>query len=843
MRQLFILLLLLPAATGCQTTVPPADPSTLPVEVDAALTPEQEAQVLRLEDRRDYDHDMAVEWLASPNFHRRARMALALGRIGPHTFVDRNGDGLRNAGEIMAGVDLLATLPDDDNPKVRMNAAFALGEIGDPAGLPALLELARDDEHAGVRAEAIEALSKLAAHVRLEDFEPFTRSSEPVGVQATALRFLFRFDSDDALSLAVPHLDSSSIDVRRAAAYTLSRRALAPANDRLIRLLGDDDMLTRSYASRALDRIAAASSLEPLLESVLDIHPWVRINSLRAIATIAAAHPEAFREWVSYEKLVPVLAAANDPDPGAKATALESLSVFAPHLEQARDALIAAFTEEEPAFRESAARALARAFPDDQSLIDALLETDSRWIGMVVLQEVAGSTAGPALRARYADDPDPSVRATAIGTVPDEAVETEKELILAALDDPDPIVRATALDRATLLESADRRQIALDQERRARNDKLNDARIAALTMLATVDQTNSADVMRGLLADPDPMVRRLAAEAIASAGLERPQYTPIETGHDEDWYIGLAWWARTPHSAVIETVRGQIEMVLLTRDAPITARNFADLAEAGYYDGTSFMRVVPNFVIQGGDPRNDMSGGPGYSIRDEINLQKYSRGAVGMALSGPDTGGSQFFINHSAQPHLDGGYTIFGRVTDGMDDVVDQIRRGDEVTTIRIDGAVRVDQASVDKSARNPLPIEIGPITPERTLSAIPKYREHMQAYQPDPTVTAMLAPMVTDQDHIEVFLGTWCSDSQIHVPHFYSILEQLERDGVQIPVEYVAVDRSKREPAELVANRSISLVPTIIVYRGDQEIGRIEETPQSLLEDDLLMIFASAGR
>jgi cyclophilin family peptidyl-prolyl cis-trans isomerase len=126
-------------------------------------------------------------------------------------------------------------------------------------------------------------------------------------------------------------------------------------------------------------------------------------------------------------------------------------------------------------------------------------------------------------------------------------------------------------------------------------------------------------------------------------------------------------------------------MVLLTQDAPMTAWNFAQLARRGYFNDTSFMRVVPNFVIQGGDPRNDMSGGPGYSIRDEINMQKYTRGTVGMALSGPDTGGSQFFITHSPQPHLDGGYTIFGRVTEGLNAVVDQTERGDRVETITID--------------------------------------------------------------------------------------------------------------------------------------------------------------
>src|SRR5258708_35453040 len=100
------------------------------------------------------------------------------------------------------------------------------------------------------------------------------------------------------------------------------------------------------------------------------------------------------------------------------------------------------------------------------------------------------------------------------------------------------------------------------------------------------------------------------------------------------------------------------------------------------------MRVVPNFVIQGGDPRNDMNGSPGFSIRDEINLQKYTRAAVGMALSGPDTGGSQFFITHSPQSHLDGGYTIFGRVTSGMTALVDQTGRGGKRETTGIERKV-----------------------------------------------------------------------------------------------------------------------------------------------------------
>ena len=127
-------------------------------------------------------------------------------------------------------------------------------------------------------------------------------------------------------------------------------------------------------------------------------------------------------------------------------------------------------------------------------------------------------------------------------------------------------------------------------------------------------------------------------------------------------------------------------------DAPLTVDNFVTLARKGYFDGLSVHRVVPDFVIQSGDPRGDGEGGPGYTIRDELNERPYLRGTVGMALDlWGDTGGSQFFITHSPQPHLDAKYTVFGRVIAGMD-VVDQIQQGDIIRRVRVnDGQTRQD--------------------------------------------------------------------------------------------------------------------------------------------------------
>ena len=134
----------------------------------------------------------------------------------------------------------------------------------------------------------------------------------------------------------------------------------------------------------------------------------------------------------------------------------------------------------------------------------------------------------------------------------------------------------------------------------------------------------------------------------------------------------------------IDTDRGTIQIELAVLDAPLTVENFIALARKGFFNGLSVHRVVPDFVVQDGDPRGDGEGGPGYSIRDELNERPYLRGTVGMALDPwPDTGGSQYFITHSPQPHLDARYTVFGRVIAGMD-VVDQIQQWDVIRRVRI---------------------------------------------------------------------------------------------------------------------------------------------------------------
>ena len=678
MRKLLIVTALL-CSCALQHIAPPPEPAAPARKASYGFTIEDEARVMMLEDRREYDAAFVDSWIHHENALHRARMALALARIGPHTFIDTNNNGERDADEHQAGVAQLITLVNDPDPNVRMTAAFALGMIADPSSVDALLQFASHKENGSVAAEAVEALSKLATSVPFAKYAEYTKESEREGVRARAIRFLFRFKSDEAQAVAAAALESPSAIIRQEAAYTLTRRAYAPARSVLELLLTDESYSTRAYAASALGRIAAPESLPALADALRDPHAWVRTNAVIAISRIAAKDAKALDRASLVSDALRVVALVEDPDPGTRASAIETLGWYAPKSEAARKRLLEVAASGSRVEREIAAGAIAKQLADEKLLPPEM----TSWAKVRVLE--AGGVVANAMRARWASDPDPLVRENIINTIADADIDANLPLIRAAIDDADPVVRALALDRYAKSKTKDVAVIRA-AEVRGRKDSQNDARVSAIDALAEIDLPERETFLRSLLSDADPMVRAMAADRIETKLKKpRPQYTPLPTNRGAADYAEIALWARSPHSATIHMTRGSIEIALLAQDAPMTAWNFAQLAKRRYFDDTSFMRVVPNFVIQGGDPRNDMSGGPGYSIRDEINMQKYTRGAVGMALSGPDTGGSQFFITHSPQPHLDGGYTIFGRVIDGMNAVVDQTERGDRVETITID--------------------------------------------------------------------------------------------------------------------------------------------------------------
>jgi cyclophilin family peptidyl-prolyl cis-trans isomerase len=224
----------------------------------------------------------------------------------------------------------------------------------------------------------------------------------------------------------------------------------------------------------------------------------------------------------------------------------------------------------------------------------------------------------------------------------------------------------------------------IDALPRALGDKIStDAAIATLGALAKQKTTAANDAIKTALDSPNHLVRRRAVTLLKTNGVGdfSDRIGTVQTKNAAPDYRRATARIGRQVTATVVTNRGSFTIQFLPQEAPLTVDNFVQLAKRGYFNGQTIPRVVPNFVIQAGDPRGDQNGGPGYEIRCEINQEFFDRAVVGMALSGKDTGGSQWFVTHSPQPHLDGGYTVFGRVIRGMD-VIDNIERGDVIKRV-----------------------------------------------------------------------------------------------------------------------------------------------------------------
>jgi len=267
-------------------------------------------------------------------------------------------------------------------------------------------------------------------------------------------------------------------------------------------------------------------------------------------------------------------------------------------------------------------------------------------------------------------------------------------------------------------------ELALAQAREAFRDPDGRVRGAA----AGAAGVAFADDLRQLLGDPDPYVVQEAAGALAklpadprskdaaAAAVRRLGAAHLKAAGDPESDALTALVELTgplpellptpnpplsaalgkPHIAVpvpaearalpqarvlrLRTTRGDLTIALRPDVAPLTSSSLAALARRGFYDGLSFHRVVPDFVVQGGDPRGDGDGGPGWSLPDEHSPLRFERGTLGIATSGPETGGSQFFLCHSRQPHLDGRYTVAGQLRSG-DEVLDALQPGDTIVS------------------------------------------------------------------------------------------------------------------------------------------------------------------
>jgi cyclophilin family peptidyl-prolyl cis-trans isomerase/HEAT repeat protein len=445
--------------------------------------------------------------------------------------------------------------------------------------------------------------------------------------------------------------------------------------------------LIRAEVARALSSTAAgdslgAQALTALTRLAADGDAHVRINALRSLGTYK-------------DKGAAIIAqAVHDPDPNVRVAAAQSLSTSITLSGGDFASLWAADTS--IVYRSSLLASAARAGLRPPPLREWASSPD--WH----LRAAVASATGDSLDRAFAisrvapllRDPDPRVREAAYGALtPGASMPLEDSvhaMLLTGLRDPDFYVRATVLGALGERPAAGDLGPVLASYQQAARDSANDARLAALQYVAALWKHDSASVtptlrsqLAALTVPSDPLERAAGSSVAVWSKWATVKATPRPSA----WYDSLVRTMILPVltgkkvNATINTIRGPITLELFAADAPTTVWNFLALARSGYYRNTRFHRVVPNFVAQDGDPRDDGNGGPGYAIRDEMNRHRYERGAVGMALSGPDTGGSQYFIAHSPQPHLDGHYTVFGRVVRGYD-VLDKIVQGDLITNI-----------------------------------------------------------------------------------------------------------------------------------------------------------------
>ena len=646
---------------GCATAPSPRTAPDLPVMEVPFL--EERALLLLLVDQQRYE-PFTVEQALKGDAALREELALSLGRIPDPR-----------------GLSVLRGLLLDEEVAVRRAAIFGLGELEHPEGRDVLYAALRDADRE-VGALAVEALGKLGAPVVDVAAGLLTLSEEQRW--GRLLPHLFRFKEEATVRLAERGLEVPDPELHAWAAYALSREPRPEALPLLRRLTSDANPRVRAWAARGLGIVGAGEDVAVLRPLLDDPDPAPIVHALRsARALVAGGKAPAPPEWG-----LRLLALASDPRPGVCATALEAAAAWAPVSPELAEALVARTGSGETwergialvslgAAKDSRAAGLiagAAASPDE-----ALRARAAEAAGQL------GLPAGGEVLARLAGDPAARVRSAALSAWLAADPEAD-EVARRALGDPDLAVRATALD--WLAEHPVAPLADLDRALGGiYRDGAEEAGLAALRALAARAEAEPAE--RGALiallekaaASGPYVLRREAGAALDRLGWPVPPLEPAATGRDARAYREVVQSTRQPRMVDLRTQRGTIRVRLACPQAPLTCLNFLQLAGQGFYDGLTFHRVVPDFVLQGGDPRGDGTGGPGYAIRDEINLLRYGRGAVGMALAGPDTGGSQFFLTLSPQPHLDGGYTVFGEVVSGSE-VMDQIRIGDRIETV-----------------------------------------------------------------------------------------------------------------------------------------------------------------
>ena len=798
------------AVLGCAASVPAAEP--------APTSAEARAQVLALADARRFDAAQLAGLARHLDAGVRETVARALGELA-------------NPGAVA----LLGKLAHDAEPGVRAAAAQGAGRLaptfpekaGEREALGKELRQLLQDRTPDVRAAAAWGTGMAGLHRSdLWVLQRLALEKSPA-VQAALLQELWRFSGTLWVKRATTFMTSRDPRVRLAAAWSLARSGKAEAVAGLKLAAGDGDPLVRMVALEGARRVKPGALWSELLVGVTDPDARVRIAAFQGLAATLVKDPGRALPPQGVERLKKLVGDA-DPDRVQERVIAIRLAGAA---RCCQEQLRAAMAGGEPWVAEEALVAFAQLgeVGSDKTVREwfASKELPRR---LAAVKAFKHTNQGQRQLITALADPQVEVRLAALESLGEDASPAATSAINQRLEDQDAVVRATAVLALVERKALPGTGELLRLLGRENGKELPDAAVALVDALAQgdplTDEVKAA--FEKLVASQDLVVARAAWGALVKRGVVLP-LPEVRTGEAAAFYRQVVEWVGKPRWLEVVTVRGTLQIALDTASAPLQCFRIAGLSEKKFFDNLTVHRVEPNFVVQGGDPRGDGWGGPGFVMRDELALAPYEAGSVGIALSGPDTGGSQLFVTLTPRPHLVGRYPHIGTLSAGLE-VCQRLRAGDRILRTRVgEGPLPAY-----------LPIWYGPIPAERLDREIAGWREERESYKPQQKLLDMLRTAKLRYGLV-VAMGTWCGDSREQIPRLQAVLLALGERSPFDPPRLVGADRSKSIDAKLYPYGVVELVPTIVVTAGGTELGRIVETPKSgSIEEDLVRILAA---
>jgi cyclophilin family peptidyl-prolyl cis-trans isomerase/HEAT repeat protein len=603
--------------------------------------------------------------------------------------------------------------------KIKCRAILAAGRIGNPAILPSLHNLIKDQD-SEVRSEVAFALGQIKSRKSLPTVFLLMKDKDPE-VQRLAIEAAGKIGGLETVEKILPFLENENALLREQTALSLALikdRNTVPV---LIEKIRKQDPSQWSYVY-ALYRLADRRSI-PVLHEVLANptaspstgDPSSTLFALKTLWTLKEPLSEAeYKSMLQHsdqrvrQNALDVSAAAGKPevcsairDSSASMnnlTKLKSIEAMAALKCATMDEKMKLLGDPQPTIRAAAIQLITKEEKDELLPVFQHAASDESWIVRASTARAIpgmGKDYGLMLLQKLMSDSDSAVRQTAIESL-GEYMPDARKILEPLLISADFTIRGIAAEILTKTNNPDYISALIHAYAMSTDPSEIEGRAMILDALATYHDSRALSIFSLALNDPEYAVRQRAIEAMkkmnGSEWLQNGKLKSVDDFLFSGGTVSKETQAKYPANfgepipdSVVEMqlAKGKVVIRLLGKDAPLHVLNFKKLTQEKFYDGLRIHRVVPNFVIQGGDPRGDGWGSAGTVVHDQMNRYVYKRGMIGMPLAGKDTGGSQFFITMSRQPHLDGNYTIFGEVISGME-VVDQTEVGDLIHSVRL---------------------------------------------------------------------------------------------------------------------------------------------------------------